>query len=378
MRDTRRPTILVTFFALATGGLACGAETPLGSSGAPDAYRVRPLDPGAGGQQPVESVVGAPEGSGPQPEWLVRVTEANRSILSIAVSEQYVYFVAWWEGIYRVPKMGGAVEVVEAAQNTQFQPATATANAVYWVRTTFDKDDYPYVHIRRRLDDGSPSQLLFEGDWAVATSSHQSTFQADDSGVYMVAHRAGGRSVDLHRVATGSAQIQPVMTINSLLWPSWLLQPEGLYLVKCSNNNQADCTLGITAKDGNGALLPLASLDQPAELYAADAENLYLLGGGVWQVSKQGGAPVQLGPAAESGRSGRFLLVDETNVYFSTGMGNATQLWALPKAGGSPTVLGGGIPLADVWQIVQDRDRFYVLRGNGRGDGVEISVVAKK
>jgi hypothetical protein len=53
-------------------------------------------------------------------------------------------------------------------------------------------------------------------------------------------------------------------------------------------------------------------------------------------------------------------------------------VWALPKAGGSPTVVGGGIPLADVWQIVQDRDRFYVLRGNGRGNGVEISIVPKR
>jgi hypothetical protein len=387
--------MLFSFFALAAGTLGCGAETPLGSSGAPDAYRVRPLNPGAGGQQPVESVVGAPEGSGPQPEWLVRVSDANRSIRGIAVSEQYVYFVAWWEGIYRVAKTGGAVEVVEAAQNTQFEPATATANAVYWVRTTFDKDDYPHLHIRRRLDDGSPSQLLFEGDWAVAQSSHQSTFQADDSGVYMVAHRAGGLNVDLHRVTAGSGQMQPVVTFNRLPTPSWLLQPEGLYLLTCAcpscpsssttpplppagSDNQMECTISITAKGGDGTLVPLASLPRYAELSAADAENLYLLGGGVWQVSKQGGAPVQVGPAAESARSGRFLLVDETNVYFSTGTGNATQLWALPKAGGSPTLVGGGIPLVDVWQIVQDRDRFYVLRGNGRGDGVEISVVSKR
>ena len=386
MRDVRSSAILVTIFTLAAGGLGCEEQTPLGSSGSPESYSVRPM-----GQQPVgqivENVIGGPEGSGPQPDWLVRVSR-DHSIRSIAVSDQYLYFVAWWEGVYRLPKTGGTIEVVEAAQQTQFEPATATGNAVYWVRTTFDKDnDYPHLQIRRRLDDGSPSQLLFEGDWAVATSNRTSTFQADDSGVYMIGHTAGGPNVDLHRIATGSGQIQPVFTINTQRWPSWLLQPEGLYLVNCSEGGRVappggsgDCTVGLTAKDGDGALLPLASLEVPVELYAADAENLYLLGSGIWKLSKQGGTPIELVPAAAPGRGSRFLLVDDTHIYFSTGTGtgNTIQLFNLPKTGGSPTSLGGGIALADVWQIEQDGDRLYLLRGNGRGEGAEISVVSKR
>jgi hypothetical protein len=378
MRDVRRPAILVTFLALSWGAIGCEAQTPLGSSGSPEAYQARPV-----GQQPVgqtvENVIGGTEGSGPQPDWLVRVNVRDHSIRSIAVSEQYVYFVAWWEGIYRLPKTGGPIEVVEAARETQFEPATATGNAVYWVRTTFDKDnDYPYIQIRRRLDDGSPSQLLFEGDWAVAQHSNFSTFQADESGVYMVAHTAGGPSPDLHRVATGSGQIQPVFTIDSFRWPSWVLQPEGLYLVKCSASNYLDCTVGLTAKDGDGALVPLTSLDMEAELHAADAENLYLLGNGIWKVSKQGGTPIRLMPAFGPERWSRFLLVDDTHVYFSAGTGNAIQLVGLPKAGGPPASVGGGIALENVMQVEQDRDHFYVLRGNGRGEGTEISVVSKR
>jgi hypothetical protein len=383
MRDVRRPAILVTFLALTWGAIGCEEQTPLGSSGSPGAYEARPM-----GMQPVgqtvENVIGGTEGSGPQPDWLVRVNARDHSIRSIAVSEQYVYFVAFWEGIYRVPKTGGPIEVVEAARQTQFEPVTATGNAVYWVRTTFDKDnDYPHLQIRRRLDDGSPSQLLFEGDWAVAWSNRVSTFQADDSGVYLVGHTAGGPSVDLHRVATGSGRIQPVFPINSFGWPSWVLQPEGLYLVNCFNNSLTDCTLGIVAKDGDGALVPLVSLDTGAELYAADAENLYLMGSGIWKVSKQGGTPIELVPARPIRLSSQYLLVDGTHVYFSTssdpnGHGNAIQLWGLPKAGGPPASLGGGIAIANVLQIEQDRDRLYLLRSNGGGEGTEISVISKR
>jgi hypothetical protein len=369
MNDLRSVAIVILLMA---AGLSCADRTALGTAGAPDDYQVRPLMRPSTPWSPVLD-------SDPpldHPAWIVRVSRRDHMIRSIAVTDQYLYFTALWEGVYRVAKAGGPLEVVEAAR-TQFEPLTTTPGGVFWTRTTFDEDnDYPHVQIKHRADAGGPASVLFEGDWGVTGSDQLSNFQTNTTSLYMIAGRAGSPTYDLHRLPIGGGTLTPMLELpSSHDWPSWIVDESRLFFVGCTN--RIDCTLQALPRDG-GEASELASFPEGGILVAADADSLYVLGSyasrSIARVSKQGGGVVQTLAATDGRDLGRFVLVDDQNVYYTaTRPSGDPELRAQPKDGRAAFTIAKGALFASCAQIVQDRDSFYVLRG----EAGEVSVVPK-
>ena len=369
---------LTALAATALLGAGCGAETPVGSAGSPDAYQIRPA--GVSGNQPIavalpgSPVVAAPGAQDAHPEWLVRTANHEHSIESIAVTDGYVYFEAWWEGIYRVPKAGGAIEVIDAATRAEFKPITTAGNQVFWVKSTFDDRDYPHVQLKRRPDGGGPNQVLFDDDWGITSSSPElSNFQADASGVYMIAGRAGAFAYDLFHVPPDGGAIGNVLPLEpSLSWPSWLIDDARLFFVPRYGVNKSPIR-AIAKSGGTDSLIATVPASE-ATLYALDADSLYLLSqNDIWRAAKDGSNVSAVVHFEGANHPGSHLLVDDSNLYFINTTADATELRAVPKAGGTPTTIASGMLFAQSIQIEQDATQFYVLGPGGQ----EISLVSK-
>jgi hypothetical protein len=368
MNDTRslRPVTL-----LLAAALGCADRTSLGTAGAAEDYAVQALQPAATAWTPLLD-------SDPPldpPAWIVRVSRRDHMIRNIAVTDRYVYFAAWWEGVYRVAKAGGPLEVVEAAAQTQFEPLTTTPGGVYWARTSYDEGDYPHVQIKHKAEAGGAASLLFEGDWGVTGSNERPNFQANASNVYMISGPAGALAYDLHRVPAGGGGMTVMLGLpSSLDWPSWLVDESNLYFVACSDRN--DCALQSLPRDG-GSATPLASFPGGGTLVASDADSLYVQDQAgqslLSRVAKQGGGVQRV--EITGGRSlGRFVLADERYVYYTASRPDGDpELRAQPKDGSAAFTIAKGPLFASCTQIVADADAFYVLRA----EGTEIAVVQK-
>jgi hypothetical protein len=372
MNDPRSVRIVVL---LLTAGLGCADRTSLGTAGAPDDYQVRALRPPAptpGSFTPILETDPPLD----NPAWIVRVAQHEHTIQSIAITGQYLYFAAAREGVYRVAKAGGPLEVVEAAAGTRFDPITTTATGVYWTRMSFDEDDYPHIQIKHKADAGGPVSLVFEGDWGVASSNLQSHFQANESSIYMISGKAGAPIYDLYRVPSAGGAMMTMLALDGpFAWPSWLVDESSLYFMSC--NNGTSCALQAVPKEG-GTPKPLARFPGGGTLLAADADRLYVRSAtdttSLLAVSKQGDDAVPSATLAIGSVVGPPVLVDDQNVYFTSSYAiDGAELRAQPKDGRAAFTIAKGPLFYGSIQIVQDEDAFYILRA----EGAEVSVVQK-
>jgi hypothetical protein len=366
-----KPALATTLLLLTATG--CEISSSLGTAGAPENYQIRTVDPRGTAPQTVSSGDdGTPAATTVPVQLLVRLVHGDKEIRDLAVTDDHLYFATWWEGVYRLPKYGGELEVVEAGSNNLFEPLTTSRNEVFWVRTRFDKDDYPAIAIKRRADSGGPTSVLFSGDWGVTDSPQ---FQANARGLYMIAGRAGAPTYDLFHVPFATPSITPVLTLP-VMWPSWRVDDEQLAFTECGAQGCSIVSLGLN--DGQRRVLATLAdaeerFDNPT-IIGADAAALYLRTTlGLWRVDKQAGTVVRLFTGDSLGRFAARAVVDETRIYYTDRTTAGPALFALAKAGGPPTLVANGTTFNDPTRLVDGDQVLYILHDQGR----QISVVAK-
>jgi hypothetical protein len=382
MKQTPRPSLLCMFIG-AAGLLACEASSSLGSAGAPENYQVRSVDPGAGIPQTVaagaDESVASPAGVPLQP--LVRLTQGDGMIRNIAVTDEYLYFATWWEGVYRLPRYGsegdgsgaGPLEVIEAGAKNLFEPLTTSQHGAFWVRSRYDDRDYPSVEVKRRDDAGGSLTTLFSGDWGVTTSNEHSNFQVDATGVYMIAGPAGALNYHLFHVPAGGGPITQVLELPER-WPTWLVDDGQLFFADCASARGADCPIRVMPASGGPARLLGSLPTADAMLAAVDRDALYLQGiEGIWKMAKADGAVSLLLRTEGGARSSRFLVVDDARLYFTAQSAAGFELRMLDKGATTSVLLTRGDALSRVMQVAQGPRVLYLLHDDGR----RISVIAK-
>jgi len=65
---------------------------------------------------------------------LARVKDGDGEIEDLVVSDDYVFFIAFWQGIYRMPKYGGDVELIEQSRKANIIALAANHEQVFWQR----------------------------------------------------------------------------------------------------------------------------------------------------------------------------------------------------------------------------------------------------
>jgi hypothetical protein len=386
MNESRSIPVIAALVSVASG-FGCGAKAPLGTAGAPDAYVVRTIDPNAASQPATvakDTGLGLPAAAatGTQTQQFIRIVRGDGEIRTIAVTDDYFYWASFWEGVYRVPKLGGDIEVIEAGTGSEFEPLTTSHNDVFWVRSSFDDRDYPSVQIKHRADSGGGIGVLFSGDWGVTSSNELSNFQAGPSGVYMIAGKAGSQAYDLQQVPLVGGPITRVRALPDN-WPTWLLDSGRVWFTDCpfgipapaTSVDSGSCPIrGMTGSGDQTTTLANVPASNPA-IGGADGDALYVgTPSKILRVSKADGAiTVLVEQTGEGVGIGRSLLVDDDHVYFTVMTPGGPELRALAKVGGASVVLAPAGLLRDVRQIVQGARLLYVLHDQGH----QISVVPK-
>lgn len=305
---------------------------------------------------------------------LVRAASAEDYITSITVSDNYLFFSTSWKGVYRLPKYGGAIDPVEEDADA-IANVVANRDTVFWNRTTFGGGDVPHTQIKKRAAAGGTSSILLDGDFSLPTSSGNASLSAAGNALYFTNQKHGDSApIDIDRLSLPSGEITTLLSVpyslasGPLLLPhAWLVQDDHLYYSK----REAGTTKLLQAKaDGSGAIELAASASFSDAYLGADANNLYTSGQvaayqGLVGVAKADGALTALYKSAASSPASftSTFVVDNDNLYYMTiDPAAGWQVQSLPKAGGTPTVIGTGSQFdMGINQIVQDDNNLYLL-----------------
>ena len=307
----------------------------------------------------------APPGPG-QGYSLVRRTDGNHQTTHIAVSDDYVFFTSDWQGLYRVPKYGGAIEAVEADSHALVQGVATNGSDVFWTHATFGANDAPHIKLKRRSATGGPITVIKEGVFGTGGANYTSNLLADATNVYALDSTFiwalpldGGQAT---QIAFSEDPLSPVHS-----GPDWVPDYPAIYVSTCFS--ATTCSLVKTdLPSGNSQnLLPLQGGLVGDSVEAVDESHIYLVKNQrVSSVSKSDLSTTDLFTPEPGQTVYWFLLVDATNVYFVSYGGTQAgwQLRAVPKAGGPAQVVGWGSQLDHgIWEIAQDDQFLFVLAG---------------
>ena len=366
--------LAIACFAVSTSSLGCETSAPLGRSGAPENYTVHKVDftktarPGAAaGPDDSTNLIG--QG---QVHTLLEANENVSQIVTMALTDNYLYFAASWDGVYRLPKYGGPVEVVEAGAKHDGRVLMATKDSVIWVKTHDDGSDHPITEIKRRSENGGPTSVLFAGDWGIATTNLAPALQGDATGVYMMAFPIGIFMPHLHHFPAAGGPPRKILTVPEF-WLTWLRDDGRIYLA--SKTELPHETAIEVLDDGAAEPRTLAVLGEQTLLRSMDRDFLYgVTLDGIVRVAKKDGVASEV-LKLEGGRHlADVLISDEEKLYFTTvSRDEPADLRSFSKRDGTITVLASGRTFEGPWQIAQDSRLIYLLHDRGR----KIAVVAK-
>lgn len=372
---TNTSVLLAAAAVLALPAVGCSASSGPSKTRFDTDLQV-PSDPGAG----------AP---------LVRTIGADHLILNMALSDDYLFLTTQWDGIYRLPKYGGAVDAVANDPNVLFNALTGNAREVFWIEVHFGPGDEVHQGLRRRAAAGGPIATMRSDDF-------DGVLGLDDARIVVSGHASSYEAVSLADGSRAHVNFDPAGVEGGAFGTSFWLDGDALYAVGCTALDfcglaRADFTTGL-AERGPALPNPVSPGPLPIELVGADETHIYLYDGHIWRLRKSDYASedVYTPPAGVS----TFLpVVDDDAVYFvrflyppmtppvSTERTDAAvppperQLVALSKDGASLRVISRHPALADyVTQMAQDRHFLYLLFGPTGGrleNGNQILIVAK-
>ncbi len=315
---------------------------------------------------------------------LARLTDDKYRISSIAVSDNYLFLATSWQGVYRMPKYGGALTAVEEDAKAVGRVA-ANRDTVFWNRTTFGSGDAAHTQVKQQPAAGGATSILFEGDFGPFGNSEYPTFVATGDALYMMrSDNPGDFSIRLDRLSLRDGAQATVASFpdtggSTIPWPTaWALTGDHLYYTTYAGLPRTIMDVKLSA----GSTTPLA-LDAAISVgfLAADATGLYSgLPGpalGLAKISPTDGAVRSLyeNPDLQLESRTSTVAIDADNIYVVTrDKTGGNQIQAAPKAGGAPTVIGSGSQFQyGLEQFLQDGDNLYVLH-----DGHEVLLLPKK
>ena len=160
---------------------------------------------------------------------LARVTDDKYWISSIAVSDNYLFLATSWQGVYRMPKYGGALTAVEEDDKAVGRVA-ANRDTVFWNRTTFGSGDAPHTQVRQQPAAGGATSTLQEGDFGPFGTNLYPTLVATGDALYMMrSDRPGDFSQRLDRISLRDGTNATVASFpdtggSEIPWPTtWTL-----------------------------------------------------------------------------------------------------------------------------------------------------------
>ena len=347
--------------ALPLGG--CGSDTPAA----------------AGFESKLQMQLGSPDGVP-----VVRSLDSSHDIELFALGDEYLFFSSNWNGVFRVPKFGGAVEAVEEDHAAITGALAANARDVFWERVRFDGNGFPLRKLLRRSTDLGPASTLRNDDFD-ALLPEQRLMEVDDAHL-VIRHLQDGvpEAISLADGTTVRIPAEPIDVTD--IFPragSFVLDGNTLFAAACSGDTCAlargDVTTGAAAIGPSLSGLSIG-LDDPV-LAAADDAYLYLIDWyHVWRLRKSDWASEEVYRAPSGAYVGRPFVVDDRAVYFVTTAkgGEQLELVAVAKTGGTLRVLSTRPHLAQgICQVAQDAQYLFVLAPTDDGLSMQILVVAK-
>jgi hypothetical protein len=296
---------------------------------------------------------------------LARVTDPTRDqIVDLAVSDDYVFFAASWDGVYRIPKYGGTLSAVEVEADANVIALAANHDRVFWSHNTFGQNDRVSQSIRTRAAAGGPIGQLPQGAVLGGSTNFTHVMRADDEHVYMIAESTAGASLDSVvqlSISGGEPLVVPVLDDPSQqLFPSWVPDYPFLYLTRCASGTPSCTNVRRSLLDGSEEKLA----EETGAVVAVDEDFVYLRG--EEKLQRLSKADKTLTTVAEIGNlPNGFVEADATHLYFlSFGSDTGAQLLSVPKAGGTPTLVSADPRLnRGVWRMAQDEQYLFVLVG---------------
>jgi hypothetical protein len=299
-------------------------------------------------QQPGEAVVLLPladySPSGPS---------SVDSISEIALSHDYLFCAVAHQGLYRMPKYGGAITTVDSGTDS-FPLVTVGNERVFW----FNREQ-----LLTRAADGGATSVIARG--IVGVLSNPGHLQADGQYVYYVSG-TDPAMMALMRVPVAGGAPTPLGSVQLVGGPpSFAVDGGDVFYVDASG-----VALQVVAA-GSSTSKTLATLPSTAMgISGVDGDTIYLALSGatptLLTVSRSTGATAMLELPAQSAPSLAFL-ADAHSLYLPMVAQKGTQLVSMPLGGGPTTPisrddgqLGGRFPLV----AQQDEaNLFFVVNG---------------
>ncbi|HEY0712461.1 MAG TPA: hypothetical protein VGF45_07295 [Polyangia bacterium] len=304
-----------------------------------------------------------------RPQPLFYVADEKLEVTDIGLTSEHLYFSVEWQGVYRMPKHGGAVEVVDAGAKNSFRHLSIVRDDVFWPRTRFGERDRASVEVKHRPTASGPNVLAFSGEWSM--HSNHGHFQADASGIFFVGSSSGSVFLGLWQVATTGGPPTSLLSFEEP-WrvPGWKRDAGRIFfatpLLTVSRSTAVSVLVDGQTEPRLLATLPAGS----ARLHDTDAGFLYLSDSKtVWRVGKDDGVVAEV----VTGEVVRSLLVDDARIYLAASLETGGWLNSIDKSDGLRRRVGSGSAFRGLRQLVQDDHHIYSLHDHGH----RVSVVAK-
>jgi hypothetical protein len=313
---------------------------------------------------------------------LARVKDGDGEIEDLVVSDDYVFFIAFWQGIYRMPKYGGDVELIEQSRKANIIALAANHEQVFWQRFA-GSDEQSHFDLHLQAIAGGAQRDLSSVRSLSFGRNYSNTLRADAEHVFMISQDSvialpidGGAPEQF-----ATPELTPDDEVPSS--PIWVLDYPALFMTRCANSEvdcpllRTDFTTGVTASVGPIPAGSAALAVDEAFVYVTDNKRM-------WRLAKSDFSRTQVYESDDQDESlSREMLVDAENVYFMSYGSSGPQLRAVPKAGGVARLIGGGPQLAGgSWKLAQDDAFVFILSGpirqtDGNWGGNEILAFPK-
>jgi hypothetical protein len=258
----------------------------------------------------------------------------------MALSDNYLFLAMNWHGVYKMPKFGGPVEVLDADDSALFQSLVTNGTDVVWQKTTFDSNPNGTAQVKRQAVDGGPTQILFAGPNPVMWRANRASLVnvAVDSGVQLTTAPLAGGASPSPRVVQDFNGGPGVF--------DWAVDDTFAYVWEASVQSTTVARYPLAGGDG----MLLAQFDSPASASIAPAgspvEGTVLLDDdyvyvrtteGIRRVPKSGGEAsfvYRLADNELSGSANPLGALDGTSLFFDMSRDNAAIIASVPKGGG--------------------------------------------
>lgn len=343
MQRAARPTALAPLALAAISLAACPPVDPdEGSAAQLDAYQTRPR---------AAAVPTRPDDRSPQ--WIVRQSQPDpnnsgrHGFGDIAVAGGYLYFTVQWEGVYRSPLAGGPLEVADTGDKRHFRHLAAYRNDVYWTSTRSDERHYPILRVRHLASPtDKPRTLLDNQQLGTYDSNVARHFQASAAGVSFIAGPNGaGARFNILRISPGDRAVKPLLPIRGDLLeaPTWVIDGSHLYFAasRFFLIDPPDAFVRRVVVEGGTPEEFATRPNMELAPHAVDDTHVYLASSrAIYTLSKSTGTVAKLAETPHFIQV-PFLAVDDRNVYYvESPVDGAVKIYAAPKQGGAPTVIG--------------------------------------